>query len=49
MPSASRVSTRPAKAEAERPVVVEEGCGNVFADLGIPNPELALHKASAGR
>ena len=45
MPSASRISTRPVKAEVERPVVVEEGCGNVFADLGIANPELALQKA----
>ena len=24
---------------------VEEGSGNVFADLGLPNPDLALAKA----
>lgn len=25
--------------------IVEEGCGNVFADLGLPNPEERLAKA----
>jgi predicted XRE-type DNA-binding protein len=29
----------------ENPVRVERGSGNVFADLGIPNPDLALVKA----
>lgn len=33
------------KATVEGPVLVEEGSGNVFADLGFPNPELALAKA----
>ena len=30
---------------AEEPVRVERGSGNVFADLGFSNPELALAKA----
>ena len=30
---------------AERPIAVEAGSGNVFADLGIPNPHIALAKA----
>ena len=34
-----------AKDAADRPVKVEAGSGNVFADLGFPNPELALAKA----
>jgi predicted XRE-type DNA-binding protein len=33
------------KATAEEPVRVERGSGNVFADLGLPNPDLALAKA----
>jgi predicted XRE-type DNA-binding protein len=32
--------------EAPRgPALVERGSGNVFADLGLPNPDLALAKA----
>ena len=34
-----------AKTTAEKPVRFERGSGNVFADLGLPNPELALAKA----
>src|SRR5438552_4078926 len=34
-----------AKVAAEGPVRVERGSGNVFADLGLPNPDLALAKA----
>jgi predicted XRE-type DNA-binding protein len=30
---------------ADQPAAVEEGSGNVFADLGLPNPQLALAKA----
>jgi predicted XRE-type DNA-binding protein len=30
---------------AEKPGDVDRGSGNVFADLGLPNPELALAKA----
>lgn len=33
------------KTSAEEPTRVEQGSGNVFADLGLPNPELALAKA----
>ncbi len=33
----------------EEPVEFEEGSGNVFADLGLPNPELALAKAELVR
>ena len=29
----------------EAPLRVERGSGNVFADLGLPNPDLALAKA----
>jgi predicted XRE-type DNA-binding protein len=29
----------------DRPSQVESGSGNVFADLGLPNPDLALAKA----
>lgn len=32
-----------------RRVNVEEGSGNVFADLGLPNPEEALAKAEIAR
>ncbi|MFC1661239.1 helix-turn-helix domain-containing protein [Gemmatimonadota bacterium] len=30
---------------AEEPIQIEEGSGNVFADIGIPDPEQALAKA----
>jgi predicted XRE-type DNA-binding protein len=33
------------KAKPAKPARVEVGSGNVFADLGIPNPDLALAKA----
>ena len=33
--------SRPVKERIE----VTESCGNIFADLGLPNPELALAKA----
>ncbi len=33
------------KATTREPVRVEQGSGNVFADLNLPNPELALAKA----
>src|SRR5215216_1575119 len=33
------------KAIAERPVGIEQGSGNVFADLNLPNPDLAIAKA----
>jgi len=33
------------KVTSDRRVSVEQGSGNVFADLGLPNPDLALAKA----
>src|SRR5438874_10292135 len=33
------------KATIGRPVPIDRGSGNVFADLGLPNPDLALAKA----
>jgi predicted XRE-type DNA-binding protein len=32
-----------------RTIQVEEGSGNVFADIGLPNPEEALAKAEIAR
>ena len=32
-----------------RSIQVEEGSGNVFADIGLPNPEEALAKAEIAR
>jgi predicted XRE-type DNA-binding protein len=37
------------KVTAEEPLRIEEGTGNVFADLGLPNPDLALAKAELVR
>ena len=33
------------KVHPEKPISVEMGSGNVFADLGFPQPEIALAKA----
>lgn len=33
------------KPTTDNPVRIDRGSGNVFADLGIPNPDLALAKA----
>ena len=33
------------KEDPEEPISVEVGSGNVFADLGLPQPDLALAKA----
>jgi predicted XRE-type DNA-binding protein len=33
------------KATTRQPLRVEQGSGNVFADLNLPNPELAIAKA----
>src|SRR5436305_702243 len=33
------------KPTPDEPVCIERGSGNVFADLGLPNPDLALAKA----
>lgn len=45
MPSGSRSRNGKSPAAADEPVEVDRGSGNVFADLGIPKPELALAKA----
>ena len=37
------------KAKASKGRRVERGSGNVFADLGLPNPELAIAKAEVVR
>jgi predicted XRE-type DNA-binding protein len=34
------------KVKIGEPMLVEKGSGNVFADLGLPNPDLALAKAA---
>src|SRR5690349_1850818 len=38
-------NNRRVKATTKEPVQVERGSGNVFADLGFANPDLALAKA----
>ncbi len=45
MPSGRGKKSRGAKATREARVRVERGSGNVFADLGLPNADLALAKA----
>src|SRR5205809_7907934 len=44
MRNGSRIKKN-SKAPTDQPVSVELGSGNVFADLGLPNPDLALAKA----
>lgn len=43
MPSGSRIKRRVIK--RAQPIAFERGSGNPFADMGIPNPDLALAKA----
>src|SRR5438445_7998842 len=45
MRSGPRKKSRRIKVSTEAPIRVERGSGNVFADLGLPNPDLALAKA----
>jgi predicted XRE-type DNA-binding protein len=45
MPNGHRNRKAKTKGTAEQPVRVERGSGNVFADLGFSNPNLALAKA----
>jgi predicted XRE-type DNA-binding protein len=45
MRNGSNKKSRKAKTTTEEPIQIEAGCGNVFADLGLPNPDLALAKA----
>ena len=44
MPNTARNKRRAKKTTTNDPVGVEAGSGNVFADLGIPQPDLALAK-----
>ena len=43
MPTGSR--SRKGKADTTEPTRIEQGSGNVFDDLALPNPDLALAKA----
>ncbi len=45
MKTARNENGKRGRAAAEPQVRAERGSGNVFADLGLPNPELALAKA----
>src|SRR6266852_6338663 len=45
MTNGSRRKLMKANVAPHSQVSVEQGSGNVFADLGLPNPELALAKA----
>jgi predicted XRE-type DNA-binding protein len=45
MPSGSRTRSVKAKATSKALARVERGSGNVFVDLGFPNPDIALAKA----
>ncbi|MBW3541719.1 MAG: helix-turn-helix domain-containing protein [Planctomycetes bacterium] len=45
MPSRAKGKTAKSKTKAEAPALIEPGSGNVFADLQVPNPDLALAKA----
>lgn len=38
-------ATKRANRDQRRASIVQQGSGNVFADLGLPNPDLALAKA----
>lgn len=45
MPNGRSANSRTIRTSADRSLRVEPGSGNVFADLGLPNPGLALAKA----
>src|SRR5437764_3738608 len=45
MRNGSKKKSARTKVTTEEPLRVEPGSGNVFADLGFPNPDLALAKA----
>jgi predicted XRE-type DNA-binding protein len=49
MRNGPKKNNKKAKVTTERRVRVEAGSGNVFADLGLPNPDLALAKAQLVR
>ncbi len=45
MPRGVRSNGVPARATTKKPAVIDRGTGNVFADLDLPNPDLAVAKA----
>jgi len=45
MPGTSSNGKKAKRASVEEPIAVEVGSGNVFVDIGVPNPDLALAKA----
>lgn len=45
MPSGQKNRSGRSKATTDEADPIDRGSGNVFADLGIPNPDLALAKA----
>jgi predicted XRE-type DNA-binding protein len=49
MRSGSKKKNGKPKITAKEPILIEQGSGNVFADLGLPNPDLALAKAELVR
>jgi predicted XRE-type DNA-binding protein len=49
MRNGSSGRSRKTKTTADEPIRFELGSGNVFADLGLPNPELTLAKAELVR
>jgi predicted XRE-type DNA-binding protein len=49
MPKSIKDSGRAMKRSARRKIEVEEGSDNVFADIGLPNPDEALAKADVAR
>lgn len=46
MRNGSKAKSGKPKTTPDEPTTFEMGSGNVFADLGLPNPELALAKAA---
>ena len=49
MPKRIKNSGREMKKNVQRATKVEEGSDNVFADIGLPNPDEALAKADVAR
>jgi predicted XRE-type DNA-binding protein len=49
MPNGSRKKSARTRGSLEKPIRFSRGSGNVFADLGLPNPEIALAKAELVR
>jgi predicted XRE-type DNA-binding protein len=49
MPTGSSSRSEKTRTAPDSPAQIDRGSGNVFADIGIPNPELALAKAELVR